>query len=85
MLGATGLRRGDQEREIGRTVGSAEVDGRRESGESDRGLVDVGRATVRDRDAARQPGGRLCFARHRSGDQPVAVGRAACGGEAVGE
>ena len=40
---------------------------------------------MRDRDAARQPGGGLLFARHRRCDQAVGVVSAACVGEPADE
>ena len=85
VLGAACFRGGDQERQIRGSVGRAEVDRRIQPGEPDRGGVDVRRAAVRDRDAAGQPGGRLLFARHRGGDQPVGVVGAACVGEPADE
>jgi hypothetical protein len=83
VLGTTGFRGGDQERQIGGPVGCTEVDGRLEAGEPDGGGVDIGRAAVRDRDATRQPGRRLLLACHRGGDQPVGVGRASGVSEAM--
>ena len=53
VLGAAGFGCRDQERQIRGAVGCAEVDGRLQPGETDRGGVDVRRAAVRDRDAAR--------------------------------
>ena len=85
VLGAAGLRCGDQERQVRGAVGRTEVDGRVQPRESDRGGVDVGRPAVRDRDAAGQPGGRLLFARHRRGDQPVGVASTAGVGEPIHE
>ena len=43
------------------------------------------RTAVRDRDAARQPGGRLLFAGHRGGGQSVGVGGAPGVGEPADE
>ena len=85
MLGAACLGSRDQERQIGGAVGCAEVDGRLQPGEADRGRVDVRRAAVRDRDAAGQTGGRLLLAGHRRGDQSVGVGGAAGVGEPADE
>ena len=85
VLGAAGFGRRDQERQIRRAVGCAEVDGRRQPREPDRGRVDVWRSAVRDRDAAGQPGGRLLFAGHRGGGQSVGVGGAPGVGEPADE
>ena len=85
VFGAAGFGRRDQERQIRRAVGCAEVDGGLEPREPDRGGVDVRRPAVRDRDAARQPGGRLFLAGHRGGGQSVGIGCAPGVGEPADE
>ena len=76
MVLAARLGRGDQERQIGRAVRGAEVDLGGQPGETDGRGVDVGGTAVRNRDTARQPGGRLPLAGHRGADQTVGVGGA---------
>ena len=85
VLGAAGVRRGDQEREVGRAVGRTEVDGGRQPGEADGRLVDVRRAAVRDRDAAGESGGGLGLAGHGGADEAGAVGGSSGIGETSGE
>ncbi len=85
VFSAAGLGGGDQERQIGGPVGSAEVDGRSQAREPDRGGVDVGGAAVRDCDTAGQTGGRLLLARHGGGDEPVGIGGASGIGEPADE
>lgn len=85
MLGAAGIGCGDQEGEIGRAVGCAEVDRRGQPGEPDGRLVDVGGAAVRNRDAAGEAGGGLRLAGHRGGDEAGTVGGTPGIGETSGE
>ena len=85
MFGAAGFGCRDEKRKIRRAVGGAEVDGGLQPGETDRGGVDVRRAAVRDRDAARQPGGRLFLTGHGSSGQVVGIGGAARVGEPADE
>ena len=81
MLGPACFGRRDQEGQIGRPVGGAEINGRPQPREPDRCRVDVRRPAVRNRNAAGQPGGGLFLAGHRSGGQSVGIG----GSSGVGE
>ena len=85
VLGTTGIGGGDQEGEVCRPVGCAEVDGGGQSGEPDGRLVDVRGPAVGDRDAAGQTGGRLRLPGHGGGNETVAVGGAPGVGETRGE
>ena len=69
------LGRGDEEDEIGGTVGGAEVDPGIESREGERCLRDGGALGVRNGDAAGQAGLVLLLARPRVGEERVGVGR----------
>ena len=71
------LGRGDEEDEVGRAIGGAEVDARIEPGEGERRLGDGGALGVRDGDAAGKAGLVLLLARPRVGEERVGVGRAA--------
>ena len=77
VVGVAAGRRGDEERQVGRAVLGAEVDGRLEAREGERRHLDPGRAAVRDRDAARKTGGGGGLARERVLDELVLAGGSA--------
>ncbi len=85
VLGAGAVRCGDQEHQIGRAVGCAEVDLRRQAGEPDRRGRHRSRPAVRNGDAAGQSGGRLRLPGERRGFEVLAVGHPSALGEPAGE
>ena len=85
VLRSAGFRCGDEEDEVRTAVGGAEVDLRVESREAEARGGDGRGAAVRDRDAAREAGGRLGLAGERRLDEPVDGGGTAGVGDAAGE
>jgi hypothetical protein len=85
VVGVAVGRRRDEEHQVGRPVGRAEVDLGVEPGEGQRGLGDRLGAAVRDGDAAGQAGGGLRLAGHRVAVQGLAAGRAAGASDEVGQ